>query len=534
MASHGRVLFTIALFAGAASAQNTPFTISNLTLSGAISSAGQISGTGTATVSGLANGSVAVTLGGAAPPTGSAQFTETFMFDSSDSLTLSVGIPQAMGRPDPFTVTVSFNVTSGTGIYGGRGGSGTLTLTIQSVDQSPHVGPLTITGSGSGTLAAQMPTTPFTVSNLTSSWTVNSAGQISGTGTATVTGFASGAVAFTETGMAEVPCGGAVALSQTFTFNSNDSLTLSEAFPASCTSSNFTITTGFNTSGTGAYSGRSGSGTLTLTIQSNQNNGAGPFTGTGSGSGTLLAQVPTVTPGGIVPVYSTVPTVQPGEWVSIYGTGLASSAVTWNGNFPTSLGGTTVTVDGKPAYLWFVSPTQINLQTPDDTSTLPATVPVVVTTATGIFSSTVTLAQYGPSFNLLDSTHVAGIILRSDGSGAYGGGSYDILGPTGNSLGYATVAAKAGDVVELFGVGFGPTTPPVPAGQAFSGSAPTTNSVNLLINNQNVTPGFAGLSDSGLYQINLTVPAGLGTGDVPLVATVGGVQTPSTVVISLR
>jgi len=35
-------------------------------------------------------------------------------------------------------------------------------------------------------------------------------------------------------------------------------------------------------------------------------------------------------------------------------------------------------------------------------------------------------------------------------------------------------------------------------------------------------------------QINLTIPGGLGTGDVPLVATVGGSQTPSTVVIALQ
>jgi uncharacterized protein (TIGR03437 family) len=49
-----------------------------------------------------------------------------------------------------------------------------------------------------------------------------------------------------------------------------------------------------------------------------------------------------------------------------------------------------------------------------------------------------------------------------------------------------------------------------------------------------VLPSFAGLSGAGLYQINLTVPAGLGTGDVPLVATVDGVQSPASVVISLQ
>jgi uncharacterized protein (TIGR03437 family) len=135
---------------------------------------------------------------------------------------------------------------------------------------------------------------------------------------------------------------------------------------------------------------------------------------------------------------------------------------------------------------------------------------------------------------VLDGRHVTGIILRSDGSGAYGGGTYDILGPTGSSLGYRTVAAKAGDVVELFGVGFGPTTPPVPSGQAFSSAAPTTTPVQLMIGTTIVTPFFAGLSSAGLYQINLTIPAGLGTGDLALVATVDNVQTRSGVVISLQ
>jgi uncharacterized protein (TIGR03437 family) len=246
----------------------------------------------------------------------------------------------------------------------------------------------------------------------------------------------------------------------------------------------------------------------------------------------IAATPPAIMQNGIVPVYSTATTIQPGEWVSIFGTNLASGTATWTGNFPISLGGTSVTIDGKAAYLSFVSPGQINLQAPIDATTGP--VPVTVTTAGGSATATVTLAQFAPSFLLLDAKHVAGIILRSNGSGAYGGGAYDILGPTGTPLGYATVAAKAGDVVELFGTGFGPTTPAEPAGQAFSGTAATTSPVSLLINNVSVAPLFAGLSGAGLDQINLTVPAGLGTGDIPLMAMVGGVQTPSGVVISLQ
>jgi uncharacterized protein (TIGR03437 family) len=243
-------------------------------------------------------------------------------------------------------------------------------------------------------------------------------------------------------------------------------------------------------------------------------------------------QAPTIASGGIVPVDSSSTTIQPGEWVSIYGTNLAAISATWNGNFPTSLGGTSVTINGKLAYLWYVSPAQINLQAPDDTAT--GTVSVVVTTASGSATSTVTLAQVAPSFLLYDAKHVAGIIPRTDGSGAYGGGTYDVLGPTGNSLGYPTVAAKAGDWVELYGVGFGPTSPTVLAGQLFSGAASTTNTVNVLINKVSVIPSFAGLSGAGVYQINLMVPAGLGAGDVPLAASVNGVQTQSSLVISVQ
>jgi uncharacterized protein (TIGR03437 family) len=246
----------------------------------------------------------------------------------------------------------------------------------------------------------------------------------------------------------------------------------------------------------------------------------------------ITPPAPSITPGGIVPVDSTVNTIQPGEWVSIYGSNLATSTVSWKGDFPTFLGGTTVTIDGRPAYLSLVSPAQINLQAPDDATT--GSVSVVVTTPSMQATSTVTLAAFAPSFLLLDTKHVAGIIPRSNGSGAYGGGTYDILGPTGNSLGYATVAAKAGDTVELFGTGFGPTIPTESAGRAFSGVAPTTNPVNLLVNKVSVPPSFAGLSSAGVDQINLTVPPGLGTGDVPLVATVGGAQTQSSVVISLQ
>lgn len=138
------------------------------------------------------------------------------------------------------------------------------------------------------------------------------------------------------------------------------------------------------------------------------------------------AVAPSIATGGIVPLDGTSSVIQPGEWVTIYGNNLASETLSSNGAFPTSLGGTSVEIDGKAAFLVYVSPGQINLQAPDDSKT--GTVSVVVTTAGGSATSTVTLGPFAPSFVLLDANHVSGIIVRQNGSGAYGGGTYDILG----------------------------------------------------------------------------------------------------------
>lgn len=244
------------------------------------------------------------------------------------------------------------------------------------------------------------------------------------------------------------------------------------------------------------------------------------------------AQAPSIPAGGVVPAFGSTNTIQPGEWVTIYGANLASTTVNWNGDFPISLGGTSVAINGKAAYLAFVSPGQINLQAPDDTAL--GTVSVVVTTAAGSATSYVTLNEYAPTFNLLDAKHVSGIILRSNHTGAFGGGTYDMLGPTGNSLGYPTVAAKPGDSVELFAYGLGPTTPNVPAGQAFSSAAPVNNAISIYISNIYVTPSFVGLSSAGLYQINLVIPGGIGGGDASIQAIAGGMPTQPGIFIPLQ
>ena len=244
---------------------------------------------------------------------------------------------------------------------------------------------------------------------------------------------------------------------------------------------------------------------------------------------------PTIDPGGIVPVYSTATTIQPGSWVSIYSFGaknLAAGTSVWNGDFPTTLGEVTVTINQKKAYLWFVSPSQINFQAPDDTAT--GTVPVIVSNPSGSASTTVTLGTASPSFLLLgDGKHATGVIITPDGSGKQAGGTYDLVGPVGSPGDARPV--KKGEVLALYGVGFGPTDPLVPAGKIFNG--PAANMVTkpeITLGGVPVKVDFAGIVGAGLYQFNFTVPQNIGSGDQSLVATVAGVMTQVNVSVPVQ
>jgi uncharacterized protein (TIGR03437 family) len=238
----------------------------------------------------------------------------------------------------------------------------------------------------------------------------------------------------------------------------------------------------------------------------------------------LTSPSPHIAANGIVPVYSSSPVIQPGSWVSLYGSGLAAGTSLWNGDFPTSLGGVSVIINNKPAYLWFVSPGQINLQAPDDSTV--GLVSVAVTTPSGTATSTVTLAPQSPSFSLLgDGKHVAAQIMTS-------AATYYLLGPL-NTFSCRTRPAKAGETLVLYGVGFGPTAPPIPAGKTFSGSAPLSGTVMIAIGGVKATVTYAGLTQAGLYQFNVIVPA-VSSGDQPLQATVNGIQSPPGALVAIQ
>jgi uncharacterized protein (TIGR03437 family) len=248
--------------------------------------------------------------------------------------------------------------------------------------------------------------------------------------------------------------------------------------------------------------------------------------------GRVRALIPPVriTPGGVVPVYSSTNAIQAGSWVSIYGSGLAAGNSVWNGDFPQLLGGTSVTIDSKPAYLWFVSPGQINLQPQDDATT--GSVNVVVTSSAGSAFCTVTLAPYAPSLSLFSAKYPAAI-APTPGIPGNSGAGYDYIGPVG-AFAFPSRPAKAGETLALYGVGFGPTNPSVPAGKLFSGAATSVTMPIFTIGGVAANVSFAGVIEAGLFQFNVIVPNGLGSGDKLLQATVNGVPAPGGVYITLQ
>jgi len=252
--------------------------------------------------------------------------------------------------------------------------------------------------------------------------------------------------------------------------------------------------------------------------------------GTASDSATIVPPAPVIFTGAVVTLDSTSSTIQPGSWASIFGTNLAGAVAIWKGDYPMSLGGVSVTVNGRPAYLSYVGPGQINMQTPDDSAR--GSVSVVIQTPGGSATSTATLADVSPSLNLFDNKHVAGVILTPNGTGAYAGGTYDLVGPAG-AFSFTTRPVKAGEVLLLYGTGFGPTIPTVYAGIPFSGAAPTVDAVRVTLGGVSVTPISSVAYASGAYQIALTVPS-LPSGDQSLAMTVGGAQTPANVVVTVQ
>ena len=237
-----------------------------------------------------------------------------------------------------------------------------------------------------------------------------------------------------------------------------------------------------------------------------------------------LQAAPAIAANAVVNAASYTGTVAPGGFVTVVGANLAATSRTWGtadfvgGKLPTSLDGVTATVDGKPAYIYYVSPTQIDLIPAADTT--QGNVPVVITN-NGFVSatSTVTLASYAPAFFILKNNYIAA--THSDGT---------IIGTTALYPNNST-PAKVGETIVLYATGLGATNTSQD-GLVVGAPVMTTTTPKVTINGVAASVTFAGLTSAGLYQINVVVPAGTPSGDQALVLTIGGSSTQASALIT--
>ena len=244
------------------------------------------------------------------------------------------------------------------------------------------------------------------------------------------------------------------------------------------------------------------------------------YTLTPAGSST---PAPAITAGGVVNAASFQPSVSAGSWVTIQGSNLAGTTRSWgasdivNGALPTRLDGVSATINGKAAFVAYVSPTQINVQAPADAAQGPVPVDVTFNGNTSA-AGAVQLQPVSPAFFLWSGKYA--VATRAD---------YSLVGPAGLFAGATTAPAKAGDVIILWGTGFGATTPAVAPGVVPPSAtvANVANAVTVTIGNlpAQVLGAAIAPGNAGLYQVAVKVPAGVASGDQAVIATVSGIAS---------
>ena len=221
------------------------------------------------------------------------------------------------------------------------------------------------------------------------------------------------------------------------------------------------------------------------------------------------------------------PSVAPGSYIEIYGTNLSGTTRQWNAadfdgpNAPTSLDGVKVTAGGQAAFVYFVSPGQVNALLPSGLGA--GAEPLTVTTnniVSAPYSLTVNTTQPGlwtpASFNIGGRRYVAAVFPDFK----------TFVLPPGVIPGVLSRQAHPGETIILLGVGFGAVTPDTPAGRIVSEPDQLVSPVTFSLGQTPVTPAYAGLMPSsgagGLYQFNLVVPSIPDNDAVPLSFTLGG------------
>lgn len=237
---------------------------------------------------------------------------------------------------------------------------------------------------------------------------------------------------------------------------------------------------------------------------------------------------------GLAPLISLVanafgdaPLIAPNMWVEIKGSSLAPGTRIWldkdfvNSQLPTQLDGVSVMVNGKSAFIYFISPTQVNILTPPDALSGPAQVQL---TTAGITSNIASVPAQPLSLSFFEFVSTAGKHY------VYGRHLADnsLVGLPG------TTPVKPGETVYVATTGFGPTDVAVVSGAITqSGTLPTPWPV-VQIGGVPANVRFAGLVSPGTYIVTFDVPTNLPDGELSLTASYKGLSIQPNLLITVQ
>ena len=224
---------------------------------------------------------------------------------------------------------------------------------------------------------------------------------------------------------------------------------------------------------------------------------------------------------------SFLPNCAPGSYLSVIGGGFPGPEVAWDptDDLPTELNGVQVLVGSQPAYIAYAGPGQINFLLP---STVPAGLQnVEVTMPAGGMQSSVQINPIAPglfAYQLNGKSYPAALFA----------GTSEIVAAVG-ALSSPSRPATAGDFIELYGTGMGPTSPAAPDGVVFTTSYPASSlaAFEVTIGGVAAMVSFAGLVGPGLFQLDVQIPSGLSGGDQPVVLTVGGIAAQPNLMLTI-
>jgi uncharacterized protein (TIGR03118 family) len=215
-------------------------------------------------------------------------------------------------------------------------------------------------------------------------------------------------------------------------------------------------------------------------------------------------------------------------FISIFGANLAPVTRNWTTsdfsglNLPKSLNGVSVTVNGKATYVYYISPKQLDVLTPADTTTGPVN---VVVTNNGLVSNTATatMSTFAPGFFLFKDNKSIAALHANQG----------IVGAATLYAGLST-PAQAGESISLFGTGFGTTTPTFGDGQIVTIAPTCATTPTVSFGGAPAQVLYCGLVGSGLYGLDIIVPPGAAKGDNIVTVTFSGAVSNPTATINVQ